>query len=81
MPEAFTVRVNGTSVAVPAGSTAAVAVLLSGEECRTSISGTRRTAFCGMGTCFECRVEINGLPQQRSCQIVCEAGLEIRTGD
>jgi sarcosine oxidase subunit alpha len=31
-----------------------------------------------MGTCFECRVIIDGKPHQRSCQIPCREGMEIR---
>src|SRR5256885_7140885 len=81
MRETLTVRVNGNPVSVPGGATAAVAVLLSSEVCRASVLGTPRSAFCGMGTCFECRVEINGQPQLRSCQILCEAGMEIKTGE
>jgi sarcosine oxidase subunit alpha len=78
MPECWTVRVNGRAVEVPAGSTVAVAVLLSGDACRISVSGQPRAPLCGMGTCFECRVEINGETQRRSCQVLCEPKMEIR---
>jgi predicted molibdopterin-dependent oxidoreductase YjgC len=77
MPEILTVRVNGVPVNVPAGSTVAVAVLLSTGACRTSVSGQPRAPICGMGTCFECRVEINGQIHRRSCQVMCEANMEI----
>jgi len=77
MSETLTVRVNGTPVAVSVGSTVAVAVLLSTGVCRKSVSGQPRAPFCGMGTCFECRVEINGRSHQRSCQVMCEANMEI----
>ena len=77
MPESITVRVNGKSVAVPAGATVAVAVLLAGDTCRTSVTGQSRSPLCGMGTCFECRVSINGQNHIRSCQVVCEPKMEI----
>jgi D-hydroxyproline dehydrogenase subunit gamma len=77
MSEILTVRVNGAPIKVPAGSTVAVAVLLSTGTCRASVSGQARAPLCGMGTCFECRVEINGQPHQRSCQILCEPNMEI----
>jgi sarcosine oxidase subunit alpha len=32
-----------------------------------------------MGICFECRLTINGTPHAKSCQILCEPGMEIRT--
>ena len=78
MAESLTVYVNGRSVAVPAGSTAAVAVLLAGASCRTSVSGEPRAPLCGMGTCFECRVEVNGEGHRRSCQVVCEPNMDIK---
>jgi len=78
MPENVTVTVNGVAVRVPLGATAAVAVLISGGTCRTSVSGEPRGPLCGMGTCFECRVEINGEPQRRGCQVLCEPNMEIR---
>jgi predicted molibdopterin-dependent oxidoreductase YjgC len=77
MSESVSVRVNGKAVTVPAGATVAVAVLASGAACRTSVSGQPRSPLCGMGTCFECRVAINGVPQRRSCQVLCESNMEI----
>jgi hypothetical protein len=80
MPDPIAVYVNGRALQVPAGTTAAVAVLLAGEFCRTSVSGEPRTPLCGMGTCFECRVEINGVTQLGSCQVLCEPQMKIRCG-
>jgi predicted molibdopterin-dependent oxidoreductase YjgC len=77
MRKSLTVHVNGKTVAVSEGSTVAVAVLLSAEVCRTSVSGQPRAPLCGMGTCFECRVKINGEPHRRACQVACEPGMEI----
>jgi predicted molibdopterin-dependent oxidoreductase YjgC len=34
-----------------------------------------------MGICMECRVTINGNGQCRSCQTVCEEGMEVRTDE
>lgn len=74
-----TLSVNGSSVTVLAGATVAVAVAIAGQACRTSVTGEPRGALCGMGICFECRVAINGTPHCRSCQILCEPGMEVRT--
>lgn len=76
---AMTLIVNGSPVAVPAGATVAVAVAMAGQVCRTSVSGEPRGPLCGMGVCFECRVSINGTPHCRSCQILCEPGMEVKT--
>lgn len=78
MPDSVTVYVNGRAVDVPAGATVAVAVMLSAGACRTSVSGEARAPLCGMGTCFECRVEIGGETQRRSCQVLCWPMMEIR---
>jgi aerobic-type carbon monoxide dehydrogenase small subunit (CoxS/CutS family) len=78
MPENITVYVNGGAVKVPRGSTAAVAVLLASGVTRTSVSGQPRAPLCGMGTCFECRVEINRRAQRRSCLVLCEPNMEIK---
>ena len=79
MAEQVTVVVNGTPVAVPHGTTVAVAVALQGVACRRSVSGEMRGPLCGIGVCFECRVEIDGRPHCRSCQILCAAGMKVRT--
>ena len=55
--------------------------MVAGASCRTSVTGEPRTPFCGMGTCFECRMTINGTPHTRSCQVVVEPGMDIRTND
>ena len=81
MPDRIVLTVNGSRVEVPSGVTVAVAVALAGQSCRTSVSGEPRGPLCGMGICFECRVAINGRPHSRSCQIVCEDGMEVRTAE
>lgn len=79
MPELIAVKVNGVSISVPSGATAAVALILAGQPCRTSVTQEPRGPLCGMGVCFECRATIDGIPHCRSCQIPCEAGMEITT--
>jgi sarcosine oxidase subunit alpha len=60
--------------------TVAVALLeLRHWRFRRSVSGEARGPICGMGICFECRVTIDGQPQQRSCQIDCREGMRIET--
>ena len=76
-----TLTVNGATVGVPLGTTVAVAVAIAGQPCRVSVRGEPRGALCGMGICFECRVAINGRAHCRSCQILCEPGMEVRTNE
>jgi sarcosine oxidase subunit alpha len=81
MPSEFTVRVNGNSVPVPAGSTVAVAMAIAGQPCRVSVTGEPRAPLCGMGICFECRAVVNGIPHSRTCQILCEPNMEVSTDE
>ena len=76
-----TLRVNGSPISVPAGATVAVAVAIASQACRTSVSGEPRGPLCGMGMCFECRVSINGQSHCRSCQVLCESGMEVKTNE
>jgi sarcosine oxidase subunit alpha len=78
MPE-VTMQLNGRPVRVREGSTVAAVLLNAGEACRTSVTGEPRTALCGMGICFECRASVNGTPQQRTCQILCQEGMIVET--
>ncbi len=81
MPSDFAIRVNGRTVAVSAGATVAVAILIAGQPCRTSVTREPRGPLCGMGVCFECRATVNGVPHARSCQILCEPGMDVRTDE
>jgi sarcosine oxidase subunit alpha len=81
MPDEVTLTVNGAPVSVPSGATVAVAMAIAGQACRISVTGERRSALCGMGICFECRVSINGVPHCRSCQVLCVPGMEVRTDE
>ena len=61
------------------GTTLAAALMRIGVMgMRRSVDGEWRAPFCGMGTCFECRVTIDGVKHQRSCQIVARDGMEVR---
>jgi len=75
----ISLRVNGSTVSVPRGASVAVAMAMADQACRTSVSGEPRGPLCGMGTCFECRVVINGRPYCRSCQTLCEPDMEVKS--
>ena len=47
---------------------------------RTSVTGQARAPLCGMGTCFEWRVTIDGVPHQRSCLVPVRDGMTVVTG-
>ncbi|MEO1086271.1 MAG: 2Fe-2S iron-sulfur cluster-binding protein, partial [Acidobacteriota bacterium] len=60
--------VDGREIEVAAGTSVASAVFELGVG-RTSVGGEKRQALCGMGTCFECRLTIDGEPHRRTCQL------------
>jgi sarcosine oxidase subunit alpha len=78
--EKVSITVNGKPVLIPAGTSVAAAMLMCGEPCRFSVAGEARAPLCGMGICMECRVTVNGVPQQRSCMLLCASGMEIASG-
>ena len=81
MPENVELTLNHRRLTVPAGITVAAALLQAGElHFRSSVTGEPRAPLCGMGICFECGVAIGGNLHARSCQILCEQGMEIKTG-
>lgn len=76
----ITLTVNKTAVAVEDGSTVAAAILSAGlTGFRISVDGESRGPVCGMGICFECRVTIDGVAHQRSCNVLAEEGMEVVT--
>jgi len=82
MSEPMVVQVNGQPVSAAAGTIVAAAIATSGGGAfRRSVLGKPRGPLCGMGICMECRVTINGRKHCRSCQILCEPGMEIRTDE
>ena len=77
--EMVTVTFEGEPVSVPAGISVAAAVLSLGVgHTRTSaISGTPRAPYCQMGICFECLMEIDGIPNRQACMITVAEGMRI----
>ena len=82
MTDSVQLRINGIPVTVPTGTIVAAAIARSGAtRFRKSVLGRPRGPLCGMGICMECRVTINGQPHCRSCQTLCEPGMEVRTDE
>src|SRR3954447_1089124 len=74
------VEVEGRTVQVPQGASAAAAVLLAGLSSirDTAIGGGERAPYCMMGVCFDCLAEIDGVPNRQSCMIAVRPGMRIR---
>jgi glycine/D-amino acid oxidase-like deaminating enzyme/bacterioferritin-associated ferredoxin len=60
--------VDGERIAAVPGESVAAAMTAAGRRrLRTDRIGSARGLLCGMGSCFECRVSINGGPATRAC--------------
>ncbi len=82
MSDNVQITINGKVVSVSPLTVVATALASEGiSRFRRSVGDQPRTALCGMGICFECRVTINGQSNCRSCQVLCEDGMEIVTDD
>ncbi len=78
MAETIRISVNGTPHQVPADVSLAAALLGAGYPAfRRSVAGESRGPVCGMGTCFECRVTIDGVPARRACLEPVREGMEV----
>lgn len=75
------IEFNGSPLQLEEGMTLAAALLLAGvRRFRSSpVSGQQRAPYCMMGACFECLVEIDGVPSQQSCLAWVRAGMKVRT--
>jgi predicted molibdopterin-dependent oxidoreductase YjgC len=74
------IAIDGRPVAAHLGET--VAAVLFAEQrvaVRRTTQGTPRGVFCGMGTCFECLVVVDGVPNTRACMTWVREGMEVRS--
>lgn len=80
MPDQITISINANRISVAPGVTVAAAIAMAGQlVTRRSVGGAMRAPLCGMGVCQECRVSIDGVPHQLSCQTLCADGMRVVT--
>ena len=78
--QAAVIEVDGRLVDTEVGLSVAAALLRAGIlQLRTSPTGLPRGAFCMMGVCQECLVEIDGV-QRQACLVAVEPGVRVLTG-
>ena len=73
------IRFEDRAIRAQSGDTVAAALLAAGESGFREISrgGQRRGPYCMIGNCFECRVEIDGRPNQQACMWRVRDGMQI----
>jgi D-hydroxyproline dehydrogenase subunit gamma len=78
---AIEISFNGQPLSVQGGRSVAAALLAAGVSRfrATPVSGAPRAPYCMMGACFECLVDIDGVPSRQSCMVEVQAGMHIRS--
>lgn len=78
--ETVTILLEGDPVEAAAGDTVAAVVLGAGlgPVRTTPVSGSPRSPYCLMGVCFDCLMEIDGVPNQQSCMTPVRDGMRVR---
>ena len=81
VPPSVTIHIDERAVRVPSGISVAAALIQQDVAAfRVSAGGDTRGPLCGMGTCYECRVTIDGVAHRRACLIPVTEGMQVATG-
>jgi predicted molibdopterin-dependent oxidoreductase YjgC len=72
---------DGAELQAPSGLTIAAGLLYNGVLSwrTTRVAGMPRGLFCGIGTCFDCLVDVNDSRAVRACLTVLREGDDVRT--
>ena len=72
---------DGRTLTAHEGETVAAALTANGVRVfrRTAKRGEPRGLFCGIGQCTDCIMEIDGVPNQRTCMTLVRAGMRVNT--
>jgi D-hydroxyproline dehydrogenase subunit gamma len=76
---AVTVSLDGRAVTAYEGETVATVLFAEGIiATRTTVAGSPRGVFCGMGVCFDCLVVVDGVPNTRACMTPVVGGMRVQ---
>lgn len=66
--------------ACPGDSVAAALIAAGIGTFRTTVVDSRpRGPFCMMGVCFDCLVEVDGIPNLQACMTIVESGMRVKS--
>lgn len=73
------IEIDGAQAEAAQGDTVAAAVLAHSDSATraTPVSGSGRAPYCMMGVCFECLMEIDGIPNRQACMVTVAPGMRI----
>ncbi|MBZ8134505.1 (2Fe-2S)-binding protein [Afifella sp. IM 167] len=80
---AITFSFEGKELTARAGDTVAAALLAAGERSlrASAVSASPRGPFCLMGVCFDCLVQIDGVPNRQACMVAVKEGMSVHRQD
>jgi len=70
---------EGQRIVAQTGDSIAAALTAAGiQDLRDSaVSGAARGIYCMMGACFDCLVEVDGVPNRQACMTEVRNGLDV----
>ncbi|WCR21074.1 (2Fe-2S)-binding protein [Paracoccus alcaliphilus] len=70
---------EGTALRVPENVSVVAALLVTGYPAgrRASGSGAQRSAYCGIGQCFDCTMTIDGVSGCQACMTRVREGMQV----
>lgn len=76
----ITFTFEGVPLQVEPGASIAAALISHGERVTrlTRVNSQPRGVFCGIGVCFDCLIEVDGEPNQRSCITTVKEGMVVK---
>ncbi|MDR2451729.1 MAG: (2Fe-2S)-binding protein [Candidatus Accumulibacter sp.] len=79
--DTLVIDIDGRPRAVDARWSVAAALVAHGyAACRHTAAGQPRGPFCLSGVCFECLVEIDGIPNRQACLTPVAPGMKVALG-
>jgi len=77
---AVTIELDGETLTALEGDTVAAAMLTAGvgHTGATPVGGKARLPYCMMGVCFDCLMEIDGVPNRQACLVRVRDGMKVR---
>ena len=77
----ITWTLDGATLTAISGQSVAAAMISHGERINrtTRIDNSPRGVFCGIGSCFDCLVVVDGIANQRACITDVREGMSIQT--
>ena len=75
------IYINGKKIKANNGESVAATLLENNISFfkNNEVSNEKRSAYCMMGVCYDCLVEIDGAPNMQSCMIKTVSGMIIKT--